>query len=330
MYIFKYEKNRNCFTINIDDKEIFIDIMDLEKIYNFSNNKDNIKWYIDNKYLYTKDINGNNIYFLEKIFNVKFESNEWIFKNGNMYDLRRNNIKYKLIETIEFSKWEFAKDYEVLKEYVGHKPTMGRKAGQILNPYWNVKHKITGEKIYVMYCIPDTYCLIAEKNIDDVLKIDKDNINPTWYKMDVGYVATHLKNSDTKLLYMHQHLLRKELKDKWDDSKTVDHINRNKVDNRIENLRLATQSEQNSNTDKRNRKHNARDLPAGISQSDLPKFITYNKETVNKQTGKTREFFRVEKHIKQDGKKWSTSKSDKISIHDKLKQAIKYLDTLNN
>ena len=45
---------------------------------------------------------------------------------------------------------------------------------------------------------------------------------------------------------------------------SVDHINR------VNNLRWATQSEQNKNTDKRTRKYNARELPQDILEHYIP------------------------------------------------------------
>jgi hypothetical protein len=100
------------------------------------------------------------------------------------------------------------------------------------------------------------------------------------------------------------------------------------MDNRIENLRWVSQSLQNSNTDKRNRKYNAKPLPNGLKQSDLPKYIVYYHEILNKETGSSREYFKIEKHPKLD-KIWIGTKSNKISIQDKLKVAKEKLNELN-
>ena len=51
---------------------------------------------------------------------------------------------------------------------------------------------------------------------------------------------------------------------------------------------------------------------------------------MQKENKYIRHFFRIEKHPKLTKKSWSTSKSMKISINDKLKQAIKKLDELDN
>jgi hypothetical protein len=131
--------------------------------------------------------------------------------------------------------------------------------------------------------------------------------------MKNGYIGTH---GHTKGLYLHQ-LVAKTKLGKGEEGKSVDHINRNKMDNRIENLRWATQSEQNSNTDKRSRKYNAKPLPEGIKHSDLPKYVVYYNEILNKETGRFREYFKIEKHPKLIS--WAGTKSIVISIQDKLK-----------
>ena len=61
----------------------------------------------------------------------------------------------------------------------------------------------------------------------------------------------------------------------------------------------------------------------------IKKYVTYNKECYNKEKNLYREFFRVEKHPKLD-KELTSSKSEKISILEKLAQANKIVDDLEN
>jgi len=81
--------------------------------------------------------------------------------------------------------------------------------------------------------------------------------------------------------------------------------------------------------DKRERKQTAQILPLGITHNMMKKYVVYYHEWLDKEHTKKREFFKVEKHPKLD-KIWTTTKSEKVSIQDKLKQANKVVDDLEN
>jgi hypothetical protein len=71
---------------------------------------------------------------------------------------------------------------------------------------------------------------------------------------------------------------------------------------------------------KRARKCTAKSLPNDLTQDMMKKYVVYYHEYLNPEKTRSREFFKIEKHPKLE-KIWIGTKSNKVSIQDKLKQA---------
>jgi hypothetical protein len=319
MYKFKYDEENDCFAVNINDKIIYVDIEDLEKICHCKKARTS-KWFFDDDGLiHAKDFNNKQIYFLDVLFGFDHNNFKWTFNNNNNKDYRKNNIKFS-----NNLNSELPKNLEIIESFSGHVVALGKKAGNVFNPYWKViDKKLQDEPFYAMYCESKTICYFSENSLDVISKDNFDKI-PTWYLNQNGYIASTYNG---KSLYMHQIIMNYYAHGNKKES--IDHKNRNKLDNRSCNLRIITQSEQNKNTDKRKRKKNAKELPDGIKQSDMPKYVVYYKEILNKETGRYREWFNVEKHPAQNNIKWCTTKSKEFTIQEKLKLAKNKLEDLN-
>jgi hypothetical protein len=209
----------------------------------------------------------------------------------------------------------------------GHVKTRGRTANQMKNPLWEIVDPHTGEiKQIIMYCEPGEYCELCPTSYQKILVYEKDHNKckkVTWYKTQNGYISCN------KNVFVHQVIM-----DTWGNGKgtnivSVDHIDRNPLNNRHDNLRVATMEEQQKNSKgtaddgtKRERKNCAKKLPSGITQEMMKKYVVYYHEWLNTAHTKSREFFKVEKHPKLK-KPWITSKSGKVTILQKLESANK-------
>lgn len=196
-----------------------------------------------------------------------------------------------------------------------------------------------GNRCILIYCNPGHYTIIDTESLNKIRNVNGKQVS--WFIGKNGYAGCRIKieEKDT-VLTLHQHLMNHYGHGRGKES--IDHINRNKLDNRLDNLRITTQSVQNENRDKVKRHKTAKELPDEIKDVILPKFVVYYKEKVSEKT--YREFFTVEGHpiqkLKEAGienqqteqlsaRRWATTKSNRVSIKDKLKQAEEYLEQLD-
>jgi hypothetical protein len=219
-------------------------------------------------------------------------------------------------------KANLPKHLTILQEYSGHYPKMGKSAGQELNPYCLVKSSKPDDienEFYVMFCKDNSLTYFSKICYDKI----KNLLDETWYLMKNGYIGSHNKEYP----YLH-HLIAKFFIEKDDDNEkelSIDHINRDKFDNRIKNLRWTTQSVQTENCGKRSRKKNAMPLPEELKNCPLPKFVDYRKEVF--ENGSYKEYLVLDHPTV--GKRLFSSKSMKINIVEKYNDIIEKMNNLN-
>lgn len=163
----------------------------------------------------------------------------------------------------------------------------GNRSAGIRNSYevW----KDTNNNLYVkMNVLKNGVQFQTLFDYDDLDKIKENDI--TWYVLENGYIINASKKQ-----YLHHLVMDFKGTGRGFQEKSIDHINRDKMDNRKANLRLATAKEQQQNSKgqiegtKRERQHNAIKLPDNIEQIQIPKYVSYRKE-------KYKEYFVIEDH----------------------------------
>ena len=156
--------------------------------------------------------------------------------------------------------------------------------------------------------------IIDEEDYEEVSKY-------SWHVTAKNYISTSYTHDDKhKTLYLHNLIMKRDAFLGKGQTQSIDHINRNGFDNRKENLRLLSQSDQNMNQATKKR---SVVLPEGfpLKPEDIPKHIWYVRKN-----GLHGDRFAIE--FKTEGIVWKTTSSTKVSIVDKLAQAKQKLAEL--
>jgi hypothetical protein len=320
---YDFDSQFNCGIIRFNDKSVLIDFKDLFSIINF--NKNFIYFDADDKDYPFYLRHHQKITYLEYLFKYDPSNIEYVFKNNNKFDLRRENI----IIYHEFHK-KITEKYNIIDFKLGHFSETGANAYVMKNPIWKI---IENEKEYwLMYCEKDTIIKLCQKSLDKIKEYENtknEGNRITFFKLQNGYIMA------SNNLYIHQIITGCYGNGKGTSTISVDHIDQDPLNNTWVNLKIATRNEQEQNSKgikpgtKRERKHNAQNLPDGITQEMIKKYVVYYKDYADKEKTQVREYFRVESHPKLD-KLWSTTKSCKITIQEKLLQANKIVDDLEH
>ena len=258
---------------------------------------------------------------LIKVLYGNYNFADIMFLNHDINDYTISNLAFKLLE----NKVEVPTNYKILK--IGEPVTIinGACAREQRNMYWKVED-MNNERYYLMHIKNDIFTKISKRDINKVLFFNDKR--PTWRLFQNGYVCCTINiESKQKVYYLHQYIMDVHNEDLTNFEKTVDHINRDKLDNRRDNLRFATMVVQNENRNKTARRCDAKiELPEWLDE--LPKYVQYRQEIYDKTNNLMRDFF-VINHPCLD-KIWESSKSMNIHLKDKFKATKLKLELLNN
>jgi len=321
--VYSFCKELQCGIIEYNCKTYYIDIDDRDKIINFSKK---FTFYNQDDLYPFYNYNEQKINYLMFLYNFKENNVKYVFKNNNPCDLRRDNVEFYHI----FHD-EIINNYNVKKYIPGHYSKNGVDPYNMKNPLWYITEN--DKEYLLMYCEKNTIVKLCQKSYDKIKEyesIHNEGKQITFHKNINGYIL-----SSNNSLFIHQIITGCYGNGQGTKNVSVDHIDRNPLNNTWDNLRIATREEQEQNSKgimvgtKRARKSSAKPLPPGITQDMMKKYVVYYHEWLNKEQTRSREFFKIEKHPKLD-KIWTGTKSNHISIQEKLKQINKIVDDLEN
>jgi hypothetical protein len=346
--IYSEDEELDCGIIEYNNKKYLMNKSDKYNIINF----DKKFTFYDAEDIYPSyRMNYRKINYLEFIYGLNPNKVSYSFLNKNCFDLRRGNVITKPLKKQngvsdkdtksvndedlkgneqKVSIDDLLKPYNVIEQFsIGERVLMGREANKIKNPIWKILNE-KGQERLIMYCETNTICILcpdAYQKIVDYELANNEGKKIIFFKMQNGYICSNIR------LYIHQIITGCHGNGKGTKNVSVDHIDRNPLNNTIENLRIASRNEQEDNSKgiaegtKRERKHSAKPLPEGLKQDMMRKYVVYYHEWLNPERSKSREYFKIEKHPKLE-KMWVGTKSNKVSLLDKLAAVNKYADEL--
>ena len=303
----------NAINITLDEDD-WTDLQNIDKKLNFTK---------DDEYPFYRE-NNRSISILEYLFGYKPSDNIYVFKNNDNMDLRRENITcYPPIYS------QLVEKYNIIDYIPGHVKTIGQHAYKMKNPIWKIKEN--EKEYFLMYCEKDTLCKLCPVSYQKILDFEIENNNGekmTFFKNGTNYILSHFGTSG---IHIHQIITGCYGNGKGTKNISVDHIDQDPLNNTYDNLRVVSQEVQQQNTKgikegtKRARKKTAKPLPDGITEDMVKKYVYYSNEKYGKNN-KLRTYFCV-CHPKLET---TSSKSEKVSILEKLAQANKIVDDLEN
>lgn len=160
---------------------------------------------------------------------------------------------------------------------------------------------------------------------------DRDRVSARkWhFRSCGGYIASGETVDKSRYeLYLHNFIMDRMMFEGKGQKESVDHINRHGPDNRKENLRLVSQTTQNHNQSKKERKVV---LPegCGIDPNEMPRTVSYIPPESGHHDG-----FAVDvkgfPHIGNGRYRWKSTRNGNVSLRNKLHHALFHLKELVN
>ena len=325
------------------DKKIIANIQTTNNNYNINIVKYLFDKINNNKFRYTIRSDDEFDFRFENIkTNIKNNTNsqsnniQTNLQSNNISDNIPTNIKRKFIKMDSPPIFYKEDEIKIIQEFQGHIINDGPHINKYYNNYRLVEiinETNESKKRYYEMFVGLLYnksttlntkfsFIFDEVSLPKILKLEANNLiinNPSWIIATNQYIWTRSPNG--KLIYLHRYLLGCNN----GDNKTIDHINNNKLDNRLCNLRIATMSEQNMNRANVTRKNDLNSILNPTNDATIPRIETKSLLFINKKKSDGLEYFAVEiskARIRGKELKESSTKSSLLTLKEKLCHAI--------